>query len=408
MKKLLIACMAVCALSACTQTKQVPLSFNVENRGADAKLPQILPVEQLPSVAKLPDPFAWSDGSGRCKTFKEWTRRRTEIIHEIGSYELGLRPPRPADMTATYSNGVLEVVIKDNGQTLTLSSPVTMPKGEGPFPVIIGMNRPTGTMAAELFEDFIQIPYLHNQTAIYGYGVPEKEGPFFQMYPHLKEAGDYCAWSWGISRLIDGLEMVQSQLNADMSRIGITGCSYAGKMTLFGAAFDERIALAIVQESGGGGVNAWRVSETIGEVEKISNTNYSWFMKRLRNDFDGKADRLPYDHHELIALIAPRAVLVLGNPDFQWLGDPSGYVATEAAMEVWKAMGVEDRIGYDFSPGHPHCRVNDSQHAAVVAFVDKFLRGDTETNTLIRNTPVETIDPAEWISEWAGYQLKMN
>lgn len=410
MKKLLsTTMMALCVATIMAQSAQPPLVYTVENTGSDCNTPILLSVNQLPSIPLLPDPFAWSDGSGRCQTFTDWTCRRTEIKAEIEHYELGKRPSRPANLTASYSDGVLTVVIKENGQTITLTSNVIIPSGgNGPFPVIIGMNRPTGSLSSDLFEDCIQIPFVHNQVATYGMtGVKDTDAPFYQMYPHLSNAGDYCAWSWGISRLIDGMEIVQSQLNADMTRIGITGCSYAGKMTLFGAAFDERIALAIVQESGGGGINSWRVSETIGEVEKISNTNYSWFMPDLKANFNNNVSKLPYDHHELIALIAPRAVLVLGNPDYQWLGDPSGYVSCMAALEVWKSMGVEERFGFDFSPGHKHCVVNESQQEAVVKFVDKYLRGKSQVNTTIRYSLYEdTIDYNNWINPWKGHILK--
>ena len=51
-------------------------------------------------------------------------------------------------------------------------------------------------------------------------------------------------------------------------------------MSLFGGAFDERVALTIVEESGGGGINAWRTSQdfttrTGTNIEKIDNTNYA-------------------------------------------------------------------------------------------------------------------------------------
>ena len=39
-------------------------------------------------------------------------------------------------------------------------------------------------------------------------------------------------------------------------------------------------------------------------------------------------------------MIAPRAVIILGNPGYDWLGDESGYKSTMAAVEIFKAMGV--------------------------------------------------------------------
>ena len=56
-----------------------------------------------------------------------------------------------------------------------------------------------------------------------------------------------------------------------MSHIAVSGCSFAGKMALFSGALDERIALTIAQEPGGGGVNSWRVSETLGKDDADTN-----------------------------------------------------------------------------------------------------------------------------------------
>ena len=40
---------------------------------------------------------------------------------------------------------------------------------------------------------------------------------------------------------------------------------------------------------------------------------------------EDNVSKLPYDHHELCAMVAPRALLVLGNPDYVWLADESGH-----------------------------------------------------------------------------------
>jgi len=385
--------------------QNAPLVYKVENTGAQIQKPPLPTVDQLSSIPKLPDPFEFSDRSGRVKTFSDWTRRRAEIKAEIEHYEIGVKPDRPADIAATFADDTLRVVISDRGKTVTFVSKVVIPEGDGPFPIITGMNQPTGSLPADLFAGCIQIPFIHNQAALYGRNVKKSDGAFFQMYPELSANGDYCAWLWGISRLIDGIEIVQTSMKADMSRIAVSGCSYAGKMALFAGAFDERIALTIVQESGGGGINAWRISDTLGEVETIRNTNYSWFMQALKDNFNGKADRLPYDHHELIAMIAPRPVLILGNPDYVWMADESGYISTMAALEVWKAMGIEDRFGFDFSDGHPHCMPTDSQKDAVKAFVGKFLFQKNE-NTNIRFAPrFEETDYRLWISQWAEHQI---
>lgn len=362
---------------------QVPLVFDVENREPGCNVS----AGPLANNPNLPDPFEFTNG-GRVSTFEEWTCRRNEIKADIEEYEIGPKPPKPANVTATYSGGTLTVTVSENGRTLTLTSNFTVPSGAGPHPIVIGMDGATGTLSSSLFNGVVQVPFTSSQIVTGTHnGTRNANDPFHQFYPNMLYVGKYNAWSWGVSRLIDGLEIVADQLNLDMSRLAVSGCSYAGKMALFAGAFDERVTLTIAQESGGGGINSWRTSQdfvnrTGIDVEKINNTNGSWFLQSLlgRDPYS-----LPHDHHELIAMIAPRAFLALGNQTYgDWLGDESGYKSAMAALEVWKAMGVEDRFGYDFSGGHEHCQAASSQNNAVQAFVNKFLLNQN-ANTTIRS-----------------------
>ncbi|WP_162144183.1 sugar-binding protein [Sporocytophaga myxococcoides] len=369
---------------------QVPLVFDVENRTPAAGC-NTAAGNTNTSNTYLPDPFAFTNG-GRVATFDDWTCRRNQIKSDIEQYEIGPKPPKPSNVTATYTSGKLTVNVTVSGQTLTLTSNVTIPSGTGPFPVVIGMNSGTGSLSSSLFTGVIQIPFNHDQVVSYGAGSGSMNAndPYFKLYPGTN-IGKYSAWSWGISRLIDGIEIVKSQMNADPKRICVTGCSYAGKMALFGGAFDERVALTIAQESGGGGINSWRMSQayttrTGVNVEKIDNTNYSWFKASMKNL---NPNTLPHDHHELVAMIAPRALLVLGNPTQEWLCDESGYKSCMAAAEVWKAMGVSERFGFIFTPDHNHCSAAQAQNDAATAFINKFLKNSTTANTNIRVNPTK-------------------
>lgn len=173
-------------------------------------------------------------------------------------------------------------------------------------------------------------------------------------------------------------------------------------MALFAGAFDERIALTIAQEPGGGGVNAWRVSETLENVETLGRTNYAWFLESMRQFAGKNVNRLPIDHHELAALIAPRALLVLGNTDYEWLAEESNYVSCQAARMVWKAFGIEDRMGFSIQGGHMHCMLPKSQYPEVEAFIDKFLLGKTDVDTFVTKADMfEDVDYLKWMP-WAN------
>jgi hypothetical protein len=168
-------------------------------------------------------------------------------------------------------------------------------------------------------------------------------------------------------------------------------------MALYAAAFDERIALTIAQESGGGGAAAWRVSETLGEVETLARTSHVWFMEEMFR-FSEAVGKLPFDHHELMAMIAPRALLCLGNPDYEWLADESGYVSCKAAQRVWESFGIADRFGFSIVADHGHCMLPDVQRPEVEAFIDRFLLDDTSVNTNVEVHPYSDTDYQRWIN----------
>jgi hypothetical protein len=386
------------AATACTE-QTPPLVYSVENTGVDCPEPPLPGFDELPNVRPLTDPFEKSDGSGRSTKFKDWPCRRAEISKEIQHYEIGEKPARAQNITATYENDTLTVNVTANGNTLTLRSPILLPEGEGPFPAVIGMGSPNGSIPADIFTDrnIARIPFIFSQ--VMAHTQVRGEQPINELYPDLVEMGAYSAWPWGVSRLIDGLELVAADLPIDLGHLAVTGCSFAGKMALFAGAFDERVALTISQESGGGGAAAWRVSETLGNVEKLGATNFSWFMESERQ-FARAVPKLPFDHHELMAMVAPRALLVLGNPSQEWLADESGYVSSRAAREVWKTFDIGDRMGFTFVGDHPHCRLPDVQRPEVGAFIDRFLLGDENANTDIQTNPFDTVNDERWFAWW--------
>ena len=304
-------------MSTSLSAQQLPLVDSVENTGANVTVPFMPTLSELPNIPSLPDPFEWADGRGRISHFSDWEYRRNEIGDQIQNYEIGEKPPRPDTITASYSSNVLTVNVTVNGKTLTLTSQVVLPSGSGPFPAVIGMDSPSGNIPDSIFRsrNIVEIAFISSQVSTYGN--PQISNPYYQLYPNLNptNTGQYSAWAWGVSRIIDGLELVQNVLPIDLKHIAVTGCSYAGKMALFAGAFDERVALTIAQESGGGGATSWRYSHTeaLGTVEDIDNTDYNWFMDSMKQFASNNVSYLPEDHHELMAMVAPTCVVRHGK-----------------------------------------------------------------------------------------------
>lgn len=387
-------------VASCKQ--EIPLVYDVENTGAEFALPVLPSFDELPVVEPLTDPLLWSDGSGRVKNFKDWKRRRAEIIRELEHYEVGEKPVVPKECVDAIMDGdTLKVKVTVNGEVLTIKAPISYPEGEGPFPAIIGIGWGAGSLPLSIFKERNIATIGFNFSQVMSHTQKRGQEPINKLYPDQLEMGSYTAWPWGVSRLIDGLEIVGASSKIDTKHLAISGCSFAGKMALFAGAFDERIALTIAQEPGGGGAAAWRVSETLGNVETLGRTNYSWFKESMIQFKEENVARLPHDHHELCALIAPRALLVLGNPDYEWLADESGYVSCQAARKVWETFGIEDRMGFSFIDKHGHCQLPEVQYPEVEAFVDKFLLGKEDVDTNVTTAPMfEDVDYERWIKWW--------
>lgn len=391
-----------------------PLVYNVQFTGSNYPTPTMPALGSLPLIQTLPDPFAWpSDpfGSTRSTDFSDWSHHCADIRAQIQNYEIGTNPiVNPANIFASYTAPTLTVKVTNyvSGvpKVLTLTCNVSLPAGSGPFPAIIGMNSPNGSVNSTLLGSVAKITFLHNQVTVYNN--PQNTDPFFQLYgpaQNISNTGQYAAWAWGVSRIIDGLYKVTNSLPIKLDHIAVTGCSYAGKMALFAGAFDERIALTIAQESGGGGANSWRYNhtETAGTVEDIDNTSYQWFSTSRLQQFAGNnVSYLPEDHHMLAAMVAPRALFVTGNPGYIWLGNPSHYVCCRAVEQVYNTFGIPDRFGFNILGGHDHCATTAAIDNDMGAFINKFLLDQTNVNTLIRDydSSLNTVNYAQWYQWW--------
>ena len=388
----------------------IPTHYSVENTAANNPDPAFPTLDEMMAdpdkyyCEPLTDPLEFSDGSGRALEFKDWSRRRGEIAREIQHYEIGDKPAVSWDnIEASMDGNVLTVKTTINGEVLTQTATISYPAGgTAPYPLMIGADNislPSSLLSSRKIATMSLTAAQLNGYSQFG-GSSARD--FERLYPELSDNGAYSEWAWGFSRLLDGLQILGPEVTKiDMDHIGVTGCSYAGKMALFCGAFDERVALTIPQESGGGGCAAWRTTWVHNRDytkedpwEGHTNTDGSWFLKSFKRDatYDkNKVFYLPYDHHELSALCCPRGFLMLGNPDYIWLADGSGYVAMEAARKVWEQYGIADRCGYSIIGGHGHCSLPNEQYEVVGAYLDKFLLGEDVDLTAVNNYNVAPI-----------------
>jgi len=143
------------------------------------------------------------------------------------------------------------------------------------------------------------------------------------------------AWAWALSR---GLDYAEKDPLLDAKRSVVTGCSRLGKAALIAAARDERFAVCVPNQTGGGG--APLAKRDYGENTSTENTMFThWYCKAYRKYAEKPWETLTFDQHLLLASIAPRALLIEGFDTSKWMHTKGEYLACRAAAPVWKFLG---------------------------------------------------------------------
>ncbi len=165
-------------------------------------------------------------------------------------------------------------------------------------------------------------------------------GPSFQAGRLTKRRPGWTGMgkmTFDATRCVDYLE---SRPEVDPQRIAACGFSLGGKETLYALAFEPRFAVGVFMEGGLG--------------LKMSNWLNSWYLTGFPAAKIGERE-----HHELLALIAPRPFLVIGADDGTGRntnacdGIPS-WPFVKAALPVYQAQGAGDRLGFFCSGLNAH------------------------------------------------------
>jgi hypothetical protein len=375
-----------------------PAAF-VEDNGADCEIGALPNPADLQVLQTLPDPFLGLNGE-RLGSKAQWRCRREEIRKVAERFIYGEKPPKPESVTGTVTATDITVNVQNQGLTATFTAKITMPAGAtGPVPAVIGYG---GSSFQNTILD-AGAAFINYSLAMVGDETTRnpKVGAFYTVNPDHPDTGMLVAWAWGVSRMIDLIESSGSEL-IDPKGIGVHGCSRSGKGAFIAGAFDERVALTIPMESGMSGVPAFRmIVPEGGEVLRNAIEYRPWagdaFQQFLvlgapqtdpaaldaQNQQSGQLQfKLPIDTHEVIGMVAPRGLFVMGNPFIVNLAPKAEDITVQAGAEIYAALGVKENLTYvsNIADG-THCSFRPEFVAPLQANIQKFLKHDASATT---------------------------
>lgn len=353
-------------------------------------------ITQLPKCESLPDPFLEQDGN-RVSDPEQWVQRRKEIKTVLQSYEYGFMAPAPLrwsirlNTSNPWFNGkahhyTLTLVVNAN-TAVSMALHVYAPPGKGPFPVVVNIGDDASKAAVVFSRGYMFVTYSPEVDLDPDVEGGDLCGPAQRAYPN-HDWGSLCVWAWAASRVMD---VLQTRDDVQKDHIIIRGHSRTGKAALLAGAFDERFAMVAPNASGTGGASAYRIqnknAETLGSI-----TSRKRFASWFHPDFHGFAQReahLPFDQHWLLALVAPRLLLITEGRADTWANPLGAQATVEAARRVFGFLGVPDNIGMHIRPGgHENL---DEDYRAMLDFADlKFFGRTTERNYRAKWDPTYT------------------
>ena len=294
----------------------------------------------------------------------DWRLRRLELQQLALELVYGPLPPPPttvhADLLheATVPDGTgVRVrtyrVRADAGHALVLR--VLLPRGDGPFPVLLYGDSCWAYASDAVRERFLAAGYAwaeFNRVEIMSDPAPGTGLP--QCCDALRgfAGGAIAAWAWGFQRAVDALLQCPE---LDPQGLAVLGHSRGGKAALLAGALDERIALTSANNSGAGGAGSFHcLGEGAETLADIVDGFGHWLSPELTR-FKGREDELPFDQHFLKALIAPRYLLTTESLDDLWANPSGSWASHQAAQQAYDFLDASSRIAIAFRRGaHAH------------------------------------------------------
>ncbi|MEX0704811.1 MAG: dienelactone hydrolase family protein [Planctomycetales bacterium] len=294
-----------------------------------------------------------ADGE-KIETVADWDVRRKQIRAEWMKFLGPMPEPRPEvkleELRAADTDDFTRRLVRYEGEPgIMVEGWLLRPKKsefaqDGKLPAICGLHattelsidqiagiggNPTRQLAPKLAERgfvvFCPRNYLWQSVENYNQAVAA----------HAKRHPDTLGMHKMLYDAIRGVDVLASLDDVDAKRIGTIGHSLGAKEVLYLLAFDERVKAGCSSEG--------------GILFRSTNWDAEWYLgQRIRDE------SFPLNHHQVLALCAPRPLLVLGGEQGGGSADGNrSWALIRPAQEVYALHGQPVRLGlFNHGKGH--------------------------------------------------------
>lgn len=279
---------------------------------------------------------------------KEWEEIKPLVKELFLKEEYGYLPNKLVPSVKTEKCGIdfagkaewesVYFTLENEGKSHTVKTELILPKGKENVPVFLSLN-----FAKEVPNKYLPVEEIIDT----GFGVlafcyedvTRDNGDFTDGLAGLFERTDknsfakISLWAYFASICMDYL---LTRKEVDKESIAIIGHSRLGKTALLCSALDGRFKLTCVNDSGCCGAALTRGKTEKNEtLEKITEVFPFWFCEEFKK-YVGKEEELPFDQHMLLALVAPRYLIVGGAKEDIWADNVGQRLSCALSAPVWE------------------------------------------------------------------------
>ncbi len=291
-------------------------------------------------------------------TKENWDAYRKEMIALFEREEYGITPEKSENVRWNVKkqhdsvggkavHNLVELTFDTPTGEFTFPFDTVIPISDAPVPLFLYISfTPYGVGHYLPIEEIIDGGYA---LAIVNYNDVTKdtddnfESGIAKMYPRRNDGSDWGKigmWAFAASRMMD---YIQTLCGIDKDRIYVAGHSRLGKTAVWCGVQDERFAGVVSNDSGCSGAAVTRGKK--GEhVVHITKKFPFWFCTNYQKYVDNE-ENMPFDQHQLLALVAPRLLCVGSATEDEWADPESEWMGAYLAGEAYEMLGFSGLSG---------------------------------------------------------------